>query len=231
MSSQIEYYNRFGREFKEQILSCPEPHLWTTDYAAKGRVYQEMKQRIAQQENLVEQYFTSQQPVLDVGCGFGRQAYALAQKGFSVTGTDTSQVFIEIVEELFRKHNLAGTFLCTDVTHDQTIPPFNQLLLLDVLEHIPPKSRKNFMQRIAALTNSKGRLIVSLPHVKKRVTSQLNNLLRKRVTQYFSFFRNKEEHPYPIPQYNEMIKLTQEHFSLLKKQTTALTDYYVLEKR
>ena len=231
MPSQIEYYNRFGQEFKEQILSCPEPHLWATDYAEKGRVYQEIKERITQQEALIEKFFIHSRVVLDVGCGFGRQAYALALKGFEVTGTDTSSVFIQIALELFKKHQLAGTFLCTDIINNNSIHPFDQLLLLDVLEHIAPAARKKFMSRIAALTKPKGRLILSLPHVKERLTSQINNRLRKQVTQHFSFFRNLEEHPYPIPQYNEIKKLTQEHFMLLDQHTTAITDYYVFEKR
>jgi 2-polyprenyl-3-methyl-5-hydroxy-6-metoxy-1,4-benzoquinol methylase len=231
MSSQIEYYNRFGEEFKDQILVCPEPQLWTTDYAEKGRVYQEIKERIEQQEKLVDQYFSGNKKVLDIGCGFGRQAYALALKGFQVTGTDTSPVFIQIAQELFKKHNLTGTFLCTDLTNDNSLQSFGQLLLLDVLEHIPPFSRKKFMDRIALLTDAKGRLILSLPHVKNRLTSQLNNRLRKRLTQHFAFFREKEEHPYPIPQSTEIMKLTQKHFILLEQKTTSLTDYYVFEKR
>lgn len=231
MPSQIEYYNRFGEAFKEQIIACPEPHLWTTDYAEKGRVYREIKDRIEQQERLINQYFTKGQEVLDIGCGFGRQAYILAVKGFALTGTDTSPVFIQIAQALFEKHNLSGSFFCTDVTNDNTINSFDQLLLLDVLEHIQPLSRKRFMDRIASLTNAKGRLILSLPHVKKRLTSQLNNRLRKQLTQHFSFFRNLEEHPYPIPQFREIVKTTEKHFTLLEQKTTSLTDYYVFEKR
>lgn len=231
MPSQIEYYDRFGKEFKEQIIACPEPHLWTTDYAEKGRVYREIKERIEQQEKLVAHYFTNDKAVLDVGCGFGRQAYAMAQKGFVVTGTDTSKVFIQIAKELFAKHNLQGRFICTDITNDDSIERCNQLLLLDVLEHIPPGNRKKFMQRMAALTWQHGKLIISIPHVKRRLTSQINNGFRKQVTQHLSFFRNLEEHPYPIPLYKEIRNLTETYFTLIDQVTTPLTDYYVFERQ
>ena len=80
MTEQIDYYNRFGKEHKSAILNCPEPHLWTTDYEQKGRIYVEMKERIEKQQEFVARYFDKTFPVLDIGCGFGRQAYLLAKK-------------------------------------------------------------------------------------------------------------------------------------------------------
>lgn len=56
MSAQIKYYNQFGNAYRQSILSCPEPELWTTDYTEKGRVYNEMKSRIEQQQ-LIDDYF------------------------------------------------------------------------------------------------------------------------------------------------------------------------------
>lgn len=231
MSAQEDYYNRFGKEFEEQILSCPEPHLWTTDYATKGRIYQEIRERIEQQQQLIDKYFSSKLPVLDVGCGFGRQAFALAKKGFLVTGTDTSEVFVAIAQKLFQHHGLSGHFICTDVMNDATIPPFDQVVLFDVLEHIPPSLRKGFVQRLADLTNENGRLIMSLPQVKQKLTSQVNNNIRKRLTQHLAYFRNREEHPYPIPQQHHINKLTGKQFHLLEEVATPLTAYYVFERR
>lgn len=31
MTGQVEYYNSFGNQYRESILACPEPELWTTD--------------------------------------------------------------------------------------------------------------------------------------------------------------------------------------------------------
>ena len=74
-----------------------------------------MKKRIDQQKELIAEYFTNKFTVLDIGCGFGRQAVLLAKMGFKVTGTDTSDVFIQIASKLFEKNNYKGEFLCTDI--------------------------------------------------------------------------------------------------------------------
>lgn len=231
MPAQIEYYNRFGDEFKNDILACPEPHLWTTDYKEKGRVYQEIKERIAFQGRLVDKYLDKSLPVLDIGCGFGRQAYIMAKNGFTITGTDTSAVFINIAQELFKKNNLSGKFFCINILDEPLEERFTQVLVLDVLEHIGPAKRQLFIERIYGMTGPQGRLLLSLPHVKKRFTSQVNNRLRKRLTQHFSYFRSLEEHPYPIPQSGDIIGLTNQYFTLIELLTTPLTDYYVFEKR
>lgn len=230
MLSQTRYYNRFGHEFKEAILSCPQPQWWTTDYEEKGRIFREMKERIAQQEALIDAYFTPALPVLDVGCGFGRQAFLLAKKGFSVSGIDTSRAFVDIAAALFRQHRLQGRFLCLDVLSQPLNERFAQVLLLDVLEHISPPQRKPFLEKIAGLLPPEGILLLSLPQVKKRWRSQVNNNFRKAVTQHLSFFRNHEEHPYPVPQEKETKNLLQKHFHLLYSNTANETGYYAVKK-
>jgi 2-polyprenyl-3-methyl-5-hydroxy-6-metoxy-1,4-benzoquinol methylase len=231
MPEQIEYYNRFGELYKNAILSCPEPHLWTTDYDEKGRVYQEIKTRIELQKMLVDRHFQKTISVFDVGCGFGRQAYLLARNGFPVIGTDTSKVFIEIARLLFQDNDLKGTFFCKDILAELLEGNYRQVLLLDVLEHIPPRKRKLFLQKIQAITVPGSLLILSLPHVKKRLSSQINNRIRKAITHHFSYFRNREEHPYPIPQKGGILQLVEPAFGIKEFITTNDTDYYVLERR
>ncbi len=122
MLGQVNYYNDFGEIYKQSILSCPEPELWTTDYDTKGRVFREMRERVEQQQKLISAYFTPIIPVLDIGCGFGRQSISLAKNGYTLTGTDTSDVFIDIVKELFLKHGFEGRFICTDIINGKNLP-------------------------------------------------------------------------------------------------------------
>ncbi len=50
------------------------------------------------------------------------------------------------------------------------------------------------------------------------------------MTQYLPFFVNREEHPYPIPEKNNMLKLSKGIFSLHKFIETLQTDYYVFRR-
>lgn len=229
MPAQVSYYNKFGHTFRQSILDCPEPECWTTDYAEQGRVYREMKARVEQQRLLVEASFSVQWPVLDFGCGFGRQAFMLAKRGFEVTGCDTSDVFISIAKELFEKYQLKGEFIAGN-GDKLTGRHFNQALLFDVIEHIPPPQRKKLVLQLASLIIPGGILLLSLPPVKKRLTSQLNNSIRRRITGLFSYFRNKEEHPYYIPLQKDILRLFGKQFSLDSFTATEATDYYVFRR-
>ncbi|RZK10127.1 MAG: class I SAM-dependent methyltransferase [Flavobacterium sp.] len=231
MSAQIEYYDHFGEQYEEAILSCPEPHFWTTDYQDKGRIYQEIKQRVELQKTFIDRYFNKSLPVLDIGCGFGRQAYLLAKDGFQLIGIDTSKVFISLANSLFYNAELKGMFLCKNILEESLEARYQQVLLFDVLEHIPPRKRKLFIQRLSASTDPGACMILSLPSVKKRISSQINNCIRKAVTHHFSYFRKKEEHPYPIPQKGEILQLIHHSFTVKEFTSTNDTDYYVLARQ
>lgn len=231
MNNQVSYYNRFGKQFEKSILACPEPALWTTDYAQKGRVYREMKIRVTQQLALITGTFAKEEPVFDIGCGFGRQAFLLAQQGFSITGTDTSNVFTDIAKKLFDKYGYKGQFYCIDLLKGE-MPggSYKQLLLLDVLEHIRPFQRRKFIKQIFQLAAPDAKLIISLPHVRKRFSSQVNNRIRRQITQHFIYFTNREEHPYPIPEKNDILKYIQGLFNIESELFSPETDYYILRK-
>ena len=229
MPDQVEYYNRFGELYREDILTCPEPEFWTTDYKSRGRVYAEMVQRVEEQQVLVEEFFINTVPLLDIGCGFGRQAILLAKKGFSVTGVDTSKIFIDIATELFERNHLPGKFSNSSIDN---LPPgkFSQIILFDVIEHIKPSTRRTFLNKVHSLSLPGALVIVSVPHLKKRLTSRLNNGLRKRVSQHFSYFMSREEHPFPIPTRERLKKLINGLFTIVRFRQTSFTDYYVLRK-
>ena len=46
------------------------------------------------------------QHILDIPCGFGRHTVELAKKGFSITGVDISQTFVESLTEKINAEKL-----------------------------------------------------------------------------------------------------------------------------
>ncbi len=56
---------------------------------------------------LVEKYFTPGAAVLDVGCGGGREAFGLAERGFSVTAVDYLPTFVEACRQGARERGLS----------------------------------------------------------------------------------------------------------------------------
>lgn len=65
-------------------------------------------------EQYVATYFKAQGRILNVGCGMGREAYALADMGFLVTGIDISKEVIEQVSCLSGKKGYNIPFLHYD---------------------------------------------------------------------------------------------------------------------
>jgi 2-polyprenyl-3-methyl-5-hydroxy-6-metoxy-1,4-benzoquinol methylase len=231
MSGQVEYYDRFGKKFASRILDCPEPELWTTDYEEKGRVFREMEQRLGIQKTFFDKYFTSNEIVLDIGCGFGRQAAWLGKKGFTVVGIDSSTVFVKLARDIFGKHGYNGEFHVSNPADFNPGRKFKQLILLDVLEHFSPGKRREFAHRISTWAEKDGILIISLPHVRNRFSSYINNHLLRPLKSSFSYFRTKEEHPYRIPLKQEVVAFFSEQFSLLEFLESGVTDYFIFQKK
>ena len=226
---QAEYYDRFGARYRQNILECPEPEVWTTDYQDRGPVFQEMKERVDCQRKFIQKYFKTQDPVFDIGCGFGRQACLLAKMGFVVEGIDTSETFIEIARQLFEKFHYSGGFrraaLLEVITGD-----YRQVLLLDVLEHIPPGKRKAAVKRLAAIMSKDAKIIISIPHTHKRVSTFINNRVIKNITGRISYFRNRQEHPFPIPGRKKVVALFSEFFEELEYRETGKTEYFIFRR-
>lgn len=231
MPDQISYYDSFGSQFEKDILACPEPETWTTDFQEKGRIYQEIKDRVETQKKLFNAYLKINNEVLDIGCGFGRQAIVLAKEGFKVTGIDTSAAFISISKKLFDKYHYQGEFIQTDLLSENVLQKkFKQIIILDVLEHIQPKFRKTFIKKIYDLSQPGSIWIISLPKVKARLLSKLNNRFRKSITQHIRYFFSREEHPYPIPEKKDFLRLMRDKFGLMNFESSNDTDFYVFRR-
>ena len=68
-------------------------------------------------EQFVATYFPVKAHILDVGCGMGREAFALSDMGFSVMGIDISKEAIEQVTVLSRQNGYDALFTHYDGHH------------------------------------------------------------------------------------------------------------------
>ena len=57
-----------------------------------------------------KEYLKDGAPVLDLGCGAGRNAHYLAQLGYRICGVDISAAAVEFCRKRFVRFHLAGTF-------------------------------------------------------------------------------------------------------------------------
>jgi 2-polyprenyl-3-methyl-5-hydroxy-6-metoxy-1,4-benzoquinol methylase len=221
--NQDKHYSDFAGKYKEEIINSSDPSLWTTDILTNGPVSARMKIRINTLKKLVEEHFSREHRIFDIGCGFGRQAFLLAKQGFEVTGTDTNQEFINIANTIFAKNSLKGSFYCRDLRNHFTDEKFRQIILLEVLEHIPVSGRKNFMKLVHSYCSTNSKLIISIPKIKPTFTMSLLNFSKN-----FTWpLLNNIEHPYPIPSPGSVKKILNGLFDITGSVIHEETSFFI----
>lgn len=98
---------------------------------------------------------------LDVGCGTGNYSTCLAQKGFNVTGIDFSAIAINLAKEKALKKEVKCNFQPVDVLADMDVlkEKFDFAFDWEVLHHIFPQRRKQFIQNIHSVLSEGGKYL------------------------------------------------------------------------
>jgi 2-polyprenyl-3-methyl-5-hydroxy-6-metoxy-1,4-benzoquinol methylase len=91
--------------------------------------------------------------VLDVGCGQGRDAIALARLGFDVTGIDHSKVGIDQIKQVALSENLAIHGVVNNIFEFSDFKDFD-FILLDSMFHFAKKDRKKEMGYIKSIISN-----------------------------------------------------------------------------
>jgi SAM-dependent methyltransferase len=109
--------------------------------------------------------------VLDLGCGFGRHAFALAREGAHVVALDAGRDEIVGVQGMLAAMALEGEFdasrtLATAVVGDAHLVPFadavfDHVICSEVLEHIPDDA--TVLRDIVRVLRPGGTLVVTVP--------------------------------------------------------------------
>jgi len=228
--TQVSYYNEFATRYRSQILAAPDASIWVKDAVpgpTQEAIQNAMKQRITMQKEMIRRHFYASLPVLDLGCGFGRQLVVMAAMGMKVVGVDTSNIFIDIARELSRKHGMDAELICDSV--EQFTPPnrFSQVVLFDLYEHILPKSRRRFLDHLHGMICApQGKAIFTFPFVDSSLMSRAKNLGRSWAYHIPAFA--KREHPYPIPNDQRFRLDIAGRFSILDYLSSGGTSCYVL---
>nr|WP_298146402.1 class I SAM-dependent methyltransferase [uncultured Pseudomonas sp.] len=100
--------------------------------------------------------------VLDIGCGSGRDAIALAKRGYTVTAVEPSKEMLRLAKarDLQKKITWVNDALPRLSSLGNT--SFSFILLSAVWMHIPPQQRDSSIQRISALLDDDGHLALTL---------------------------------------------------------------------
>lgn len=229
MVDQLHYYNEVGNRLKEDILNSSDPSIFTSDINVNGPIFRQIKERINHQRNYILEYFSADKPVLDLGCGFGRQSFMCAKLGFKVIGIDFSSVFIDIARSIFLKHGLEGHFICDSIFNFFPNSKFDQVLLLDVFEHVKPIQRKRLLRHIGQnIIDENGKMVTSFPAIDfRRVKDRLIYFIKS----VFPLLINPDqEHPYPIPDKRELQSKCKQIFRVYDWRIRSGTTFCLLAK-
>lgn len=102
---------------------------------------------------------------LEIGCGPGKLTWLLSRKlkGGLIEATDISPRSIEIASSKIKQSNV--TFTTSDaLEYIAKNAPFNNILLFDVLEHIPKNLHPALFQKIEKWMKDDSSLLINIPN-------------------------------------------------------------------
>lgn len=86
--------------------------IWTLDIVNQSWV-EDTKRQV---DFIVEKlHLNGREKILDLACGFGRHSIELARRGFSVTGVDITEDYVNYASELAAKEKLDARFILSDI--------------------------------------------------------------------------------------------------------------------
>ena len=124
--------------------------------------------------------------LLDLGCGQGRDAIALAKLGYEVTGIDHSEVGIQQLNKIAQEENLPVKGIVGDIYEFSDFVEF-EFILLDSMFHFGKSDKdkeSKLLQRIIEFSKDNALITICIQDSGKK-TDVLNSIISK--------YRNLEE--------------------------------------
>lgn len=104
--------------------------------------------------------------VIEIGCGEGGILVPFAETGCHVCGIDISQGKIRNAERFFAEDGLKGEFICSDFIQmdlSEHHGVYDLIIIHDVIEHIEPEFKAEFMKRTGNLLKKDGIIMAAFP--------------------------------------------------------------------
>lgn len=123
--------------------------------------------------------------ICDVGTGDGRLVRELTSKfpQKKIIGIDYSETAIELAKAL----NPNCSFECVNILDNTYDKKFELITLIEVFEHIPLDLCENFVQSLFKLLTEDGVLILTVPHVNKKINEKhFQHFTKNKINSYFS---------------------------------------------
>ena len=98
--------------------------------------------------------------ILDVGCGSGTQAIAMARDGYHVTGIDISKTAVANARRRARKQNVSCRFLARDVLAPDLHCRFDLVFDRGCFHCVRPDERRLYAKVIYGLLDSSGTALI-----------------------------------------------------------------------
>ena len=109
-----------------------------------------------------QKYLTPGTPVLDLGCGLGRNAHYLATQGYDVSGVDFAKAAVTFCRQRFARFGLSGTF--EQGSFDQIPFPddsFGGIACIAALDHVLIEQARAAMKEMRRVLRLGGAILLT----------------------------------------------------------------------
>ncbi|KYF59342.1 methyltransferase type 11 [Sorangium cellulosum] len=111
-------------------------------------------------ERALERLEVARGRALDLGTGPGTQAFALAERGFDVTGSDLSHAAVEQAAAKAAQRGLAARFLQDDILDSKLDGPFDVVFDRGCFHCLPPARRADYVRTLKRLVAPGGHVFL-----------------------------------------------------------------------
>jgi len=145
------------------------------------------------EEKIVDNFLRNYKKILAIGCGCGREVFALSEKGYDVTGIDISKEMIKKAKEISKEKGIKAKFKIGDVSKiNLGKEKYDAVILFNcVINQIPSKEkRKKAIENVRKALKKEGIIVIvsnnfyypgkNLSYYSEHIKDFLNKVIGKR---------------------------------------------------